>query len=155
MSGYVDEAAEETAQFAKVIATFKHYHAYSVFLSSFVKRSDGRLTGPYSRQISANNRRLKDFYKLPPNDREALGNLGYKEKLAAVDKAIVTNAEFFNQIVADPHIFGHEIENDPPQDGFFALEVTPQASGSHYTPPSHDYVASQGTYQINNMCPMV
>lgn len=122
MSGFNDDAAEETAQFSKVIATFKHYQAYS---------------------LSANNRRRKDFFRLPPNDREILSTLGYKEKLAAVDKAIITNAEFFNQIVADPHIFGHEVEEEPPQDGIYQPEMASLPSGSHFTPPLHDYAASQ------------
>ena len=41
-----------------------------------------------------------------------LGDLGYKEKLEAIDKAILVNASFLNQIVADPEIFGHDLDVD-------------------------------------------
>lgn len=64
-------------------------------------------------QLSANNRRRKDIYTLPLADQEVLKGLGYLEKLAAVDDAIVANAEFLNQIVANPEIFGIDIDALP------------------------------------------
>lgn len=39
-----------------------------------------------------------------------LNDLGYKEKLESVDKAILVNASFLAQIVADPEIFGHDLD---------------------------------------------
>jgi len=39
-----------------------------------------------------------------------LNGLGYKEKLEAVDKAILVNANFLAQIVEDPEIFGHDLD---------------------------------------------
>lgn len=41
-----------------------------------------------------------------------LNDLGYKEKLEAIDKAILVNASFLAQIVADPEIFGHDLDVD-------------------------------------------
>lgn len=60
-------------------------------------------------QASANHKRRKDLYTLPPADLELLERLGYKEKLAEVDDAILANAEFLKQIVANPEIFGHDV----------------------------------------------
>jgi hypothetical protein len=39
-----------------------------------------------------------------------LNDLGYKEKLEAIDKAILVNASFLAQIVADPEIFGRDLD---------------------------------------------
>ena len=38
-----------------------------------------------------------------------LEGLGYKEKLQEVDAAILTNAKFLKQLVANPEIFGHDL----------------------------------------------
>ncbi|KAH9934174.1 N2227-domain-containing protein [Fomitopsis serialis] len=85
------EIAEEQTHFANVIQTFKHYAAYS---------------------LSANNRRRKDFFTLPRADQELLSSLGYKENIAKADRAIMANADFLNQIVADPEIFGHDLDSE-------------------------------------------
>ncbi|KZP20355.1 N2227-domain-containing protein [Athelia psychrophila] len=84
------DAEEEQLHVAKVIQTFKSYAKSS---------------------LSANNRRRKDIYTLPLADQEMLKGLGYLQKLDAVDDAIVANAEFLNQIVANPEIFGHNIDS--------------------------------------------
>jgi carnosine N-methyltransferase len=73
-------------------------------------------------QLAANNRRRKDVYRLPHADQESLENLGYKQKLNEVDQAILANAEFLDQIVANPEIFGHDMaavegEYDDENDG--------------------------------------
>lgn len=68
-------------------------------------------------QLSANNRRRKDIYKLPRPDQELLTALGYKSKLHEVDEAIITNAQFLKQIVANPEIFGHILESEDEDDG--------------------------------------
>lgn len=60
--------------------------------------------------MAANNRRRKDFHTLPIADRQLLESLGYKDKLAKADQAIAANAEFLNNIVANPEIFGHDLE---------------------------------------------
>ena len=51
------------------------------------------------------------------SDQDLLSLLGYKEKLDVVDSAILKNAEFLNQIVADPEIFGHDVDNDDDDGG--------------------------------------
>ena len=63
-----------------------------------------------STQLSANNRRRKDLYSLSKADQNLLNDLGYKEKLEAIDKAILVNASFLAQIVVDPEIFGHDLD---------------------------------------------
>lgn len=47
---------------------------------------------------------------MPRADQELLDSLGYKEKLAQADRAILTNAAFLNTIVANPEIFGHDLD---------------------------------------------
>ena len=61
-------------------------------------------------QLSANNRRRKDIYKIPRADQELLTALGYKSRLHEIDEAIIANAQFLKQLIADPEIFGHELE---------------------------------------------
>ena len=63
-------------------------------------------------QLTANNRRRKDIFILPKADQDLLTNLGYKEKLAEADKAILANAAFLNLIVDNPEIFGHNVDDD-------------------------------------------
>ncbi|KAJ8083549.1 hypothetical protein PM082_009423 [Marasmius tenuissimus] len=82
---------EEQRHFSNVITTFSKYASYS---------------------LAANNRRRKDIFTLPKGDQDLLSSLGYKDRLDAVDKAILKNAEFLNQIVADPEIFGHDVSDD-------------------------------------------
>jgi carnosine N-methyltransferase len=85
------DVEEEERHFATVIRTFSHYAQYS---------------------LSANNRRRKDLYSLQKSDQDVLNDLGYKEKLEAIDKAILVNASFLGQIVEDPEIFGHDLDEE-------------------------------------------
>lgn len=75
-------------------------------------------------QAAANHRRRKDLYTLPMADLEILERLGYKQKLDEVDDAILANAKFLNQIVANPEIFGHDLSALEEQDGNDAVPVT-------------------------------
>ncbi|KAF9531199.1 N2227-like protein-domain-containing protein [Crepidotus variabilis] len=84
MAPNIEDIEEEQRQFSNVISTFHNYERYS---------------------LSANNRRRKDIYTLPRRDQELLDGLGYKQKLDAVDKAILVNAEFLAQIVEDTDLF--------------------------------------------------
>ncbi|KAH7929022.1 N2227-domain-containing protein [Leucogyrophana mollusca] len=86
------DVEEEQIHFANVVTTFQQYAQYS---------------------LAANNRRRKDLYTLPHSDKELLDIIGYRQKLQEVDKAILINAEFLKQIVANPEIFGHDL---PSQD---------------------------------------
>ena len=47
--------------------------------------------------------------RLPLADQALLDELGYKKKLQEVDRAIMANASFLSQIVANPEIFGHDL----------------------------------------------
>jgi carnosine N-methyltransferase len=98
---------EEQIHFSNVITAFKQYAQYSVcsqrvFVSS--RRSPVCFT-----QLTANNRRRKDLYTLPHADQELLDKLGYKQKLSDVDNAILANADFLNEIIENPEIFGHDL----------------------------------------------
>ncbi|KAJ3858737.1 N2227-domain-containing protein [Lentinula novae-zelandiae] len=86
---------EEERHFSNVVATFRKYTSY---------------------HLAANNRRRKDLFTLPKADRELLEQLGYKEKLDQVDKAILANEQFLNKIVIDPEIFGDD-GNDAFEEG--------------------------------------
>ncbi|KAH7908543.1 N2227-like protein-domain-containing protein, partial [Hygrophoropsis aurantiaca] len=111
---------EEQIHFTNVVTTFQQYAQYS---------------------LAANNRRRKDLYTLPPNDKKLLDNIGYREKLNAVDKAILVNAEFLKQIVANPEIFGHDLNFE---DSDIKLEESlkseaPIPGRSHSHSHSHSY----------------
>ncbi|KAK2466532.1 hypothetical protein APHAL10511_001394 [Amanita phalloides] len=82
---------EERKHFQEVITTFRNYARYS---------------------ISANNKRRRDIYKLPRVDQEILDSLGYKKKIDDVDQAILANDRFVQQIVENPEIFGHELDDE-------------------------------------------
>ncbi|KAL0945887.1 hypothetical protein HGRIS_012171 [Hohenbuehelia grisea] len=110
MSHSAAEVEEEQIHFANVIATFKNYAQYS---------------------LAANNRRRKDLFILPREDRDILDTLGYKDKLDAVDKAILVNAEFLNQIVADPEIFGHDLGASPNDDSGVSFDSFPDENDSN------------------------
>lgn len=98
--------------------------------------------------MTANNRRRKDLFTLSRPDQELLESLGYKEKLAAVDQAIMANAEFLSKIVDNPAIFGHDMDEDEDEEeedgddnGGAPLErarMTSPPTGQIY--PMHAYV---------------
>ncbi|KAI0698982.1 N2227-domain-containing protein [Cerioporus squamosus] len=109
---------EEQTHFANVISTFQQYAPYALY---------------------ANNRRRKDFHTLPLADRELLQSLGYKERINAVDKAIMANAEFLNLVIANPEIFGHDLgEDDEPNLDDHERDQS-QAGPSHSHPHSHSH----------------
>ncbi|KAH9854552.1 N2227-domain-containing protein [Lenzites betulinus] len=83
------EIEEERVHFANVVATFQQYAPYA---------------------LNANNRRRKDIYIIPIEDRELLETVGYKERISATDNAILANAEFLQLLIANPEIFGQELE---------------------------------------------
>ena len=57
-----------------------------------------------------------------------LNDLGYNEKLEAIDKAILVNANFLAQIVEDPEIFGHDLDEETT----LAESDSATASCTHY-----------------------
>lgn len=86
-------------------------------------------------QIAANNRRRKDIFTLPRADQELLTSLGYKQKLTEVDKAILTNAEFLNKIVANTHMFGGDSESEGENQEGGGEDEHEQAGPSHTHSP--------------------
>ena len=67
--------------------------------------------------MTANNRRRKDLYTLPHADKALLDAIGYRQKLQAIDAAILANADFLHKIVANPEIFGHDVDGIAGEDG--------------------------------------
>ncbi|THH19544.1 hypothetical protein EW146_g1640 [Bondarzewia mesenterica] len=86
-----EDVEEEQAHFQNVITTFQQYAPYT---------------------LAGNNRRRKDLFTLSREDQLLLDKLGYKKKLEEVDMAILKNAEFLSQIVANPEIFGHDLDDE-------------------------------------------
>ena len=93
-------------------------------------KADVQFSNALTNQAAANHRRRKDLYTLPPADLEILERLGYKQKLDEVDDAILANAKFLNQIVANPEIFGHDISALDEQDEDAPVPV-PDAHGAN------------------------
>ncbi|KAG5651466.1 hypothetical protein H0H81_008551 [Sphagnurus paluster] len=82
----------------------------------------------------------KDIYRLPAADQAILDKLGYKQKLDDVDTAIRANAEFLSQIVANPEIFGHELEAEADGDGAEVVEGNGEHAGENTgSPHSHSH----------------
>ncbi|KDQ06519.1 hypothetical protein BOTBODRAFT_39554 [Botryobasidium botryosum FD-172 SS1] len=81
-----NEEELEAAHFSNVVATFRGYRAYS---------------------LSANGRRLKDFYGLSAEDQALLTELGYRRKIDVVDEKIEQNADFLRRVVGSPEIFSN------------------------------------------------
>jgi carnosine N-methyltransferase len=102
-------AEEERIHFQNTITAFKQYAPYAV-------RPTPRCSQPPNstnrKQLAGNNRRRKDIFALPLEDQAVIDKLDYKRKLVEVDNAILANAAFLDQIVANPEIF----ENDPGED---------------------------------------
>jgi len=107
----------ERRQFANVIDTFKNYAQYS---------------------LSANNRRRKDIFFLSQADQDLLGSLGYKEKLDAIDKAILANADFLAQMVEDTEIFGDGLDPQTERD---SEQSTSESAYSHTHSPGELYAS--------------
>ncbi|KAJ3871912.1 N2227-domain-containing protein [Lentinula edodes] len=109
---------EEERHFSNVVATFRKYTSY---------------------HLAANNRRRKDLFTLPKADRELLEQLGYKEKLDQVDKAILANEQFLNKIVVDPEIFGEDGNEDALEEGDEEGEATDPSTSAKSHSHSHSH----------------
>ena len=82
------------------------------------------------------------MYTLPQADKALLDELGYRVKLADVDKAILANATFLDQIVADPEIFGHDLtalDEGDDQKGSAATAKDASSAGSFCTVTYHEH----------------
>ena len=91
--------------------------------------------------MTANNRRRKDLYTLPHADKALLDAIGYRQKLQAIDAAILANADFLHKIVANPEIFGHDVDGIAGEDGemedMTLLDSTRRPSGGRSIGCSH------------------
>jgi len=63
-------------------------------------------------QLSSNNKRRKDVYRLSRAESELIHDLRLREKFESVDRAILENAHFLLKIVENPEIFGYDIDID-------------------------------------------
>ncbi|KAH9955366.1 N2227-domain-containing protein [Russula dissimulans] len=114
-----DRAEEEQRHFRNVIAVFKEYARYA---------------------LAANNRRRKDIFTLSREDQALIEQLGYKQKLAEVDDAILANAAFLNRIVANPEIFENSPGEDQGEESGLALRGHPSSRGhTHEHAHSHSH----------------
>lgn len=127
--------ALEQRQFAKVVSTFKRYAQHSLL---------------------ANNRRRKDIYTLPRADQDLINDLGYKQKLDAVDKAIFVNAEFLAKVVEDTQIFDElethgENEEAPETRSGWVFRLDSWNDETHPFPgPSHNHSHSHSLHGRNH-----
>ncbi|TFY80859.1 hypothetical protein EWM64_g3160 [Hericium alpestre] len=135
-----EDAREEQSAFQNVITTFRHYASYT---------------------LTSNNRRRKDFFTLPLEDQALLDSLGYKQKLAQVDEAILANAEFLNQIASNPEIFGHDVDEESTEAVVSGSEdrEPPAAAHDHGAndvhahPHSHPHSHSHGSHGHSHRSP--
>lgn len=81
-------------------------------LDALVLQRNLRVRCPRTEQLAANNRRRKDLYSLPLADQQLLEGLGYKDKLIDIDRAIMANEFFIQQMVANPEIFADDGEEE-------------------------------------------
>ncbi|KAI0672280.1 N2227-domain-containing protein [Trametes maxima] len=130
------EIDEERVHFANVISTFQQYAPYA---------------------LNANNRRRKDIYTIPIEDRELLESIGYKDRIAVTDKAILANAEFLNQAIANPEIFGHDLEElgqeGEPNDGQTHQHDQPGLPDASPHEHSHSHSHSHGSHSHTHASP--
>lgn len=56
-------------------------------------------------QLSANSRRLRDYYSLPLAHQSLLDSLGWRKKIDLVDERVEANARFLRAVVDYPEIF--------------------------------------------------
>lgn len=60
---------------------------------------------PIKLQLSANSRRLRDYYALPLAHQSLLESLGWRKKIDLVDERIEANSRFLRAVVDYPEIF--------------------------------------------------
>ncbi|KAG8884284.1 hypothetical protein FRB98_002524 [Tulasnella sp. 332] len=119
-----DHEELEAQHFAKIVETFKKYGTY---------------------HLSANNRRRKDFFKLPLSNQKLLEELGWRRRLNEVDYKIAENAQFLNTIVDHPDIFamgGDMSEDDNAPDA--------EHSHQHGTDTPHDHHSHSHAHNHNH-----
>ncbi|KAG8986261.1 hypothetical protein FRB93_005355 [Tulasnella sp. JGI-2019a] len=117
----------EARHFAKIVETFRKYGTY---------------------HLSANNRRRKDFLKLPISNQKLLEDLGWRSRLNEVDYKIAENAQFLNMVVDHPDIFAMEMEG-PGEDGDRAADEHSHhqhETNAHQDHHSHSHDGQEHTH---------
>lgn len=92
----------------KIISAFRQYEAYS---------------------ITANNKRRRDFFKLPEEDRKLLEAVGWKARLDKIDDCIAVNGGVLRTFVENPEVFMDEEDMMYADDGQSILEHTRRWTG--------------------------
>jgi hypothetical protein len=128
-----EEDRLESIHFNNVLRTFQQYRIYSVRVLSFpgdpllVPISSPTCCHFLTCQLSANSRRLRDYYALPLQHQALLDNLGWRKKIDLVDERIEANSRFLKTIVDYPAFF--EGDSDQDEDGDECEHDDEDASG--------------------------
>ncbi|KAK4684760.1 carnosine N-methyltransferase, partial [Tremellales sp. Uapishka_1] len=93
--------------------------------------------------LSANHARRMAFLSLPKESREMFEGIGYREKLDSVDEGIRRNAEFIDEMIADPVFAEMLAEDDSESAHAHAHSHSHSHSHSHAHPKSPSTKPSQ------------
>ncbi|RSH82127.1 hypothetical protein EHS25_006060 [Saitozyma podzolica] len=113
------DSVEERAHWRSVLKAFDGYMQY---------------------HLSANHARRMAFLSLPKESKTLYEELGYREKLDAVDEGIRRNAEFIDEMIADP-VFADMLA-DPGPEAEQSDDAAPNShlhSHDHAGGPSHSH----------------
>ena len=115
----------------------RHVSTVRAVLGDIGPRTRSRNATDPPRQLAANNRRRKDLFTLPQADKALLELIGYRRKLKEIDESILANAQFLHKIVANPEIFGHDVDAVAGEDGGVTLEDSERPSGGRTIRSAH------------------
>ena len=90
-------------------------------------------------QLSANNKRRKDVYRLSRADAELLHDLRLREKFESVDRAILENAHFLLKIVENPETFGYDIDKEEHESEEAQTKLVERKQKKGNTPSGHGH----------------
>ncbi|SRR6266436_10191801 len=119
------DAELEDLHFGTVLDAFAQYRQYS---------------------LSANSRRLKDFYSLPISHQNLLNELGFRKKIDMVDQRIEANAKFLHAVVDHPDIF---TEDHPSGEDLVRDPHSPGGGGTSYSLLDHGTPSQSTIYGPN------
>ncbi|CAD6575410.1 MAG: hypothetical protein TREMPRED_001369 [Tremellales sp. Tagirdzhanova-0007] len=113
------ESQEEKAHWRSVLRAFDGYMQY---------------------HLSANHARRMAFLSLPKEQKQLYADIGYREKLEAVDEGIRRNAEFIDEMIADP-VFANLLEEGD-QQSHHSHSYSQSQTQMHSLSPSDQYQSS-------------
>ena len=117
-----EEDRLESIHFNNVLRAFQQYRIYSVRILSYPRNSPPTPTCSstcyrfLTCQLSANSRRLRDYYALPLQHQALLDSLGWRKKIDLVDERIEANARFLKTVVDYPAFFEGDSDHDDDED---------------------------------------